>query len=207
MIARRIYPTKRILLALPEESYIAGQMPVIDVDAIHHVREFVRKSLADAIALRISTPVCDIYHSDESGTFRRRRRRRTPPEKLLFSYLSTLESPESYQLAEKQFYSAGNMTDQIAALSSIVNSQHPAKARSLDSFYQQWRQEALVIDKWFALQATSSMPNTFAVVQNLNAASGVRHENPESGQGAHRRVQPSPIPCIFTPKTARATGF
>lgn len=59
------------------------------------------------------------------------------------------------------------MTDQMAALSVIVNSGHPAKARSLDSFYVQWRHEALVIDKWFALQATSIMPNTFATVQAL----------------------------------------
>lgn len=59
------------------------------------------------------------------------------------------------------------MTDQLAALSVIVNSGHPAKARSLDSFYHQWRKEALVIDKWFSLQASSTSPNTFNNVQNL----------------------------------------
>jgi aminopeptidase N len=82
-------------------------------------------------------------------------------------YLSSLDSPQVYEMAKQQFDSAGNMTDQLVALSTIVNSQHPAKADCLDRFYQQWQQDALVIDKWFTLQATCSMPNTFATVQSL----------------------------------------
>jgi aminopeptidase N len=83
------------------------------------------------------------------------------------SYLNQLDCSHSYHLVAEQFDQAKNMTDQMAALSAIVNSQHPQKAEYLDHFYQQWQQEALVIDKWFALQASSSMPNTFATVQNL----------------------------------------
>jgi aminopeptidase N len=59
------------------------------------------------------------------------------------------------------------MTDQIAALAVIVNSPHPAKQQCLDSFYRQWQAEALVIDKWFTLQASGSMPDTFTTVQAL----------------------------------------
>jgi aminopeptidase N len=59
------------------------------------------------------------------------------------------------------------MTDQMAALAVIVNSSHPAKQQCLDNFYQQWRAEALVIDKWFALQASSHNSDTFATVQAL----------------------------------------
>ncbi len=83
------------------------------------------------------------------------------------SYLASLEIGDAYQLAEQQFRSAGNMTDQMAALSVIVNSDHPAKALCLEQFYQQWQHEALVIDKWFALQATSITPDTFTTVQAL----------------------------------------
>ena len=59
------------------------------------------------------------------------------------------------------------MTDQMAALAVIVNNPHPAKQQCLAGFYHQWQAEALVIDKWFALQASSSMPDTFATVQAL----------------------------------------
>ena len=155
-----------MLLTLPEESYLAGRVVVIDVDAIHQAREFIRKTLAQTL----STEFERLYKAnnlDESGSFEAHAVGRRRLKNTCLSYLIKLETGEIYQLAEQQFYSAGNMTDQMAALSVIVNSLHPAKARSLDSFYHQWRREALVIDKWFALQASSSMPNTFATVQAL----------------------------------------
>ena len=59
------------------------------------------------------------------------------------------------------------MTDQIAALANIVNHPHPAKNRCLANFYQKWQSEALVIDKWFAIQSSSPMPDAFATVISL----------------------------------------
>lgn len=155
-----------LLLALPEESYLSGQMGVIDVDAIHQAREFVKKSLAEALQNELQKLYTD-YHRDESGCFDAGAVGRRRLKNACLSYLITLETDHSYQLAEQQFNSAGNMTDQISALSAIVNSNHPAKTACLQRFYQQWQQEALVIDKWFALQAASSRPNTFETVQNL----------------------------------------
>ena len=155
-----------LLLALPEESYLAGQMDVIDIDAIHHAREFVKTTLAHTLRDDF-TRVYLIHHRDESGDFSAGAVGRRRLKNACLSYVIKLESADAYGLAEQQFRSAGNMTDQMAALSVIVNSQHPAKVDCLDSFYKQWQQEALVIDKWFAIQATSIMPNTFAAVQRL----------------------------------------
>jgi aminopeptidase N len=155
-----------LLLALPEESYLSGQMAIIDVEAIHQAREFVKKTLAEQLHAEFKQLYIQ-HHRDESGRFDAGAVGRRRLKNACLSYLSKLENEDIYHIAEQQFYSARNMTDQLAALSAIVNSNHPAKARSLDSFYVQWRQEALVIDKWFTLQATSSMPNTFATVQAL----------------------------------------
>ena len=155
-----------LLLALPEESYLAGQMSVIDVDAIHQAREFVKTSLAQALQTEFQA-LYACHHRDESGCFDAGAVGRRRLKNTCLSYLSTLEIDASYHLAAQQFHSARNMTDQMAALSAIVNSHHPAKPESLAHFYQQWQDEALVIDKWFALQASSSMPNTFATVQAL----------------------------------------
>jgi aminopeptidase N len=151
---------------LPEESYLAGQMQIIDVDAIHQAREFIRKTLAQKLGAEL-LQLYQAHNLDESGCFDAKAVGRRRLKNTCLSYLIKLENQEIYQISEQQFYSAGNMTDQMAALAVIVNSQHPAKARSLDSFYHQWRREALVIDKWFALQASSSMPNTFDTVQAL----------------------------------------
>ena len=155
-----------LLLSLPDESYLAGQMPVIDVDAIHHSREFVKTTLAFALQDDFKR-VYLIHHRDESGKFHAGAVGRRRLKNACLGYLNQLESSDTYNLVLEQFEQAHNMTDQMAALSAIVNSQHPAKSASLDRFYQQWQQEALVIDKWFALQASSSMPNTFATVQAL----------------------------------------
>lgn len=155
-----------LLLALPEESYLSGQMAVIDVEAVHQAREFVKKTLAISLADQF-LELYRQYHRDESGCFDAGAVGRRRLKNTCLSYLSKLETPDSHRLAEQQFRGARNMTDQISALAAIVNSHHPDKADCLDSFYRQWQQEALVIDKWFTLQATSSMPNTFANVQNL----------------------------------------
>ncbi len=155
-----------LLLTLPEESYLSGQMAVIDVDAIYQARQFVRKTLAAQLQAEFKQ-LYRQHHRDESGCFTADAVGRRRLKNTCLSYLLSLETAENYQLASQQFASAGNMTDQMAALSVMVNSHHPAKAQALDGFYQQWQQEALVIDKWFALQATSSLPNTFATVQAL----------------------------------------
>ncbi|BBL56665.1 aminopeptidase N [Methylomonas koyamae] len=155
-----------LLLALPEESYLSGQMPVIDVEAVHQAREFVKKTLTENLAEQF-LELYRQYHRDESGCFDAGAVGRRRLKNTCLSYLSKLETPDSHRLAEQQFRAARNMTDQISALAAIVNSRHPDQDDCLDSFYRQWQQEALVIDKWFTLQATSSMPNTFAKVQNL----------------------------------------
>ncbi|MDD2758913.1 MAG: aminopeptidase N [Methylomonas sp.] len=155
-----------LLLALPEESYLAGQMAVIDVDAIHHAREFVKTTLAQVLQDEFKR-VYLIHHRDESGKFDSAAIGRRRLKNACLAYLIKLEVEESYRLAEQQFRAARNMTDQLAALSAIVNSRHSAKSDCLDGFYRQWQQEALVVDKWFTIQATSIMPNTFATVLRL----------------------------------------
>jgi aminopeptidase N len=155
-----------LLLSLPSETYLAEQMQVVDVDAIHAAREFVKLTLAEQLQPQFQA----LYrnnHRDESGKFDAGAIGRRRIKNTCLSYLSKLENRDIHQLSQQQFNIAKNMTDQLAALSVIVDNPHPAKQQCLDSFYHQWQAEALVIDKWFALQASSSMPDTFATVQTL----------------------------------------
>ena len=157
-----------LLLSLPSESYLAEQMQIIDVEAIHKAREFVVGGLATALQSEFET----LYlanHRDESGHFDAGAIGRRRIKNTCLSFLSRLEDENIKQWSEQQFKTANNMTDQIAALANIVNFPHPAKQDCLTSFYQKWQQEALVIDKWFAIQAASSMPDTFANVLALTA--------------------------------------
>jgi aminopeptidase N len=155
-----------LLLTLPSETYLAEQMPVVDVDAIHAAREFVIQTLAEQLQSQFQHLYRE-HHKDESGHFDAGAIGRRRIKNTCLSYLGKLENKDIQQLAQQQFNSAKNMTDQMTALAVIVNNPHPAKQHCLDSFYRQWRDEALVIDKWFALQAANSMPDTFATVQAL----------------------------------------
>ncbi len=155
-----------LLLKLPGESYLGEQMEVIDVQAIHQAREFVGKTLAAALQkqFRLLYRSC---HRDESGQFDSGAIGRRRIKNTCLAYLIRLETEDVRQWAEQQFHGAGNMTDQLAALEAIINSNHPARRQCLEKFYQQWRDDDLVIDKWFALQACSDQPDTLATVRTL----------------------------------------
>ncbi len=155
-----------LLLSLPSENYLAEQMQVVDVDSIHAAREFLVQNLAEQLQSQFQA-LYENNHRDESGQFDSGAIGRRRIKNTCLSYLSKLENKDIQQLSQLQFNSAKNMTDQLAALTVIVNNPHPASQQCLADFYHQWRTEALVIDKWFALQAASNMPDTFATVQSL----------------------------------------
>ncbi|TXL14830.1 aminopeptidase N [Methylococcaceae bacterium HT4] len=165
------------LLSLPAENYLAEQMPVVDVDAIHQARQLVKRSLAEQLTEQLT----DLYHQNnqrESGELNSDAIGKRKIKNLCLDYLSQLDTKYSYQLANEQFANAKTMTDQIAALGAIVNTKNPDKITYLEQFYQQWQEEALVIDKWFSLQAASSQPGTFAVVQSLLQHAAFDLKNP-----------------------------
>lgn len=155
-----------LLLSLPSETYLAEQMQVIDVVAIHKAREFVKLTLAENLQNALQTLYLN-NHRDESGLFDAGAIGRRRIKNTCLNYLCSLDDMAIKNWAHQQFKTAKNMTDQMAALSVMVNNPHYARKQSLDDFYQQWQHEALVIDKWFALQASSPTPDTFTTVQAL----------------------------------------
>ncbi|MEI6335102.1 MAG: aminopeptidase N [Methylococcaceae bacterium] len=155
-----------LLLSLPSETYLAEQMQVVDVEAIHTAREFVLLTLAEQLQAQFKALYLE-NHREESGLFDAGAIGRRRIKNTCLAYLGRLGQADSQQWSQQQFATAKNMTDQIAALAVVVNGSHPAKQQCLADFYQQWQDEALVIDKWFALQASSPNPDTFANVQAL----------------------------------------
>ena len=83
-----------------------------------------------------------------------------------------------YTEAKSQFDQAQNMTDRFGALSAIVNSNAPFKADCLQQFYEFYHEHALVVDKWFAVQAASKMPDTLANVSKLMTHPAFNWKNP-----------------------------
>jgi aminopeptidase N len=160
---------KARILSLPSEEYLAQQMKVIDVDAIHRVREFCKQTLADQLAPVFLT----LYHSLHSEVYS------LDPEAMgqrslknvCLAYLLSSQQAEvksaATELAQQQFTSATNMTDQIAALRCLAHYTQQPGEQALTDFYQQWHEDALVIDKWFVVQATASDNRAFQRIQGL----------------------------------------
>ena len=153
-------------LGLPSEGYVAEQMGEIDPDAIHSVRRSLRRHIAAALrgellaAYRTSTAPQPYSPDARSAGLRALRN-------LCLGYLMELDDTEVHALCIGQFDKADNMTDSMAALSALVNAEGGARENALQKFYDKWKGEPLVLDKWFAVQATSRRPDTLATVKRL----------------------------------------
>ncbi|ABR89054.1 Aminopeptidase N [Janthinobacterium sp. Marseille] len=150
------------VLTLPAETVIAEQMEVIDPQAIHTARRFLRLSLAkdlrkDFSRVYAANQTDGPYSPDAASSGKR------ALKNLALSYLAELDDADAHALAQAQYDAANNMTDRMAALAALANSQAPGRAAALAKFYSDFEQEPLVIDKWFSLQAMARTTDVAAV--------------------------------------------
>jgi aminopeptidase N len=153
-------------LALPAETYLADFMPVIDPEAIHAARRFVQQTLAavlkDAfLAVYRANKEPGPHRSDQQAMGKR------SLKNTCLGYLMELDDDDVLSLCVDQFRTGGNMTDVMAALVNLANSDSPERTEALASFYEQWKNDPLVMDKWLAIQATSRLPGTLGTVKAL----------------------------------------
>ncbi|HOP39552.1 MAG TPA: aminopeptidase N [Geobacteraceae bacterium] len=153
-------------LTLPSEAYLAELMPVTDPTAIHRARQFVRRGLAEQLRaeLRAIRDRCRNSAPYAVGDGRSGDRRLA---NLCLAYLMTLEEPEIIASCLDQFRQADNMTDVMGALLPLASCDCPERRTALDEFYATWRDNRQVVDKWFAVQASSSLPDTLLEVTKL----------------------------------------
>ncbi len=162
--------TDRALLAevltLPSESYLGDQMEQVDVDGIHAAREGLRHDLAVALRdrfLRHYRACAEPGEYDLAPASIARRRFRN----LCLGYLTQAPDEAIEALCRDQFLARHNMTDVMAALSLIADGDMADREALLQVFYDQWRHDPLVLDKWFTVQAVSKREDTLDRVQAL----------------------------------------
>ena len=147
---------KDLVLTLPSETYIAEQLEVVDPQRIHAVREAMRQQLASA--LRHDWEWAYESHKD-NGAYRpdATSSGRRALAGLALTHLCLAAAPSGDPVwpgkALQRFKDASNMTDRLSALTALVVSGHPLAESALARFHALFKDEALVLDKWFALQA------------------------------------------------------
>jgi aminopeptidase N len=163
---------KELVLTLPSESYVADNLTVVDPQRIHTARESMRSQLAtelrDDWAWAFEAhQVAGGYSPDPVSSGRR------ALANLALSMLCLDAVAQGDAIwpggAYQRFKDASNMTDRIGALAALVNSHAELAAPALERFHALFKGEPLVIDKWFAMQASApeSEGRVFARAQQL----------------------------------------
>uniref|UniRef100_UPI00286AC310 aminopeptidase N n=1 Tax=Polaromonas sp. TaxID=1869339 RepID=UPI00286AC310 len=155
---------KELVLTLPSETYLAEQLEVVDPQRIHTVREAMRQQLASALqadweAVYAANQDSGAYTPDAVSSGRRALAGMALTQLCLAAQASPStgsgRSDEWPGKTLQRFKDAGNMTDRFNALSALVSSGHPLAAQALPRFHALFKDEALVIDKWFSLQVSA----------------------------------------------------
>jgi aminopeptidase N len=168
---------KAEMLSLPGEKFLAEQCTPVDVQRIHEVREFVRGE----IATRFEPQLKEIYQSlgrgDEYSIDPDSIGKRSL-KNICLAYLTQLQRDEYFTLAQAQFDQASNMTDQMGALGAMSDYKGPVRDAMLQSFYRQWSDTALVVDKWFSVQASAQHPDALRDILALEQHEAFNLTNP-----------------------------
>lgn len=150
---------------LPSEAFIGDQMVTVDPDAIRRERLALQAAIGKAlesewrdILAGIAPPAADLSRAAKGG-----RRLRG----VALAYLAATGMADIPALAFSIFSNTDGMTERQAALATLAHGESDERVAALDIFYQRYRDNPLVLDKWFQVQAWSLRPDTVDAVKEL----------------------------------------
>ena len=156
---------KEVVLTLPSESYLAEQLSELDPLKVHSVREKMREEIALALFTDWewayhSNRQTDAYSPDPLSSGKRALSGLALSQLCLAVSLdtngSTAQRENWAKIALDDFEQADNMTQRMNALNALMSCGHPQAKYALEVFYKLFKNEPLVMDKWFAIQASSN---------------------------------------------------
>ena len=158
------------LLTLPSVAYLSELANSIDVVAIHEARHAVKKQLAMLLKESFEQ-IYGCYHPEKPVSIMPAVMASRALSNLSLAYLVDSNEPAWIENCYQQFLSANNMTDAIAALVCLVNSEAACaenlKQKALLTFYDKWQHQPLVVNQWLEAQARCPLPGTLATVKKL----------------------------------------
>ncbi len=196
-----------LALTLPSESELAiimSESDPIDPDLIHEARENMVKFIAKALKKEFF----HIWKSnmEKSYSITPLAVGKRSLKHLAMNYLSSLKEPEITQAIYEEFEKAGNMTDEIAALSALSHIDCDQRTKAMNKFYKKWKGDTVVMDKWFAVQAGSKLAGTLENVKRLLDHPGFSIKNPNKVRALIGTFC-SANPWVFHKKTGEGYEF
>ena len=169
------------MLSLPSEAYLAEISDIADVDAIHAAREFARKQLADGLfdALWARYQANREVSKATAYVAEKEHFARRALQNIALSYLMLSGRPEVLAATLEQYDACDNMTERLTALAVLVNSPFEAeKSKALEAFAEHFKDNPLVMDQWFSVQAGSGLPGGLQRVKALMQHPAFTLKNP-----------------------------
>jgi aminopeptidase N len=170
-------------VTLPSESYLGDQMSIVDPDAIHAAREKLRRKVGQRLDAewRAAHARTAANGFSLSGAAKGARRLRN----VALAYVNATAAPDAAALAFSQFEQADNMTERQGALSVLANGASDEREAALDIFYNRYRDNALVLDKWFQTQALAAREDVVDQVAELAAHKDFTLANPNRARALY----------------------
>jgi len=172
-------PAYRAAFAVPPSELDIAQEIGTDVDptAVHTARRKLRGTVGhtlqgDLLRLYEDYAVEGAYQPDPESVGSRSLRN------TALALLAADETEDGVKRAKAHFRNADNMTDSMSALRILSNLDRPERDEALETFYDRWKDEQLVLDKWFAIQAQSTASDTLDRVERLRGHPAFSIKNP-----------------------------
>ncbi len=177
------------LMMLPSPAYLMEQIGKADPGAVHSAREGLRLAMATALQTELDTlygRVKQVAFDDPNG----RGARKVKSQAL--AYLAASDHERAAGIAADQYASADNMTDRQGALNVLTGLEVKERTEALIDFYNRYRGNDLVIDKWFSLQAWSQHPNVLEHVKALAEHPDFNLQNPNRARALYMAFAGNP---------------
>jgi aminopeptidase N len=155
------------MLTLPSEAYLSQRVDEIDPDAIHQSVRKARRSVAGQLADEFLSAYRE-NSIQRHYDLRVESKARRALQNVCLRYLCDLEEEEPLLLARSQYYNADNMTEKLASFVALAHCRHETAGKEvIADFYEAYKDNQLLVDIWFSVQAASPLDGTLSAVQDL----------------------------------------
>lgn len=173
---------KALALTLPSEADIARELGQdIDTDAVQAARSQLKSALGRTMRSAMTHLEADLQPEHEAFDPGAREAGKRALLNLLYDYLAVSGESGDADLENRlfeRFKTSNNMTDRFASLNTLIQAQFPVADQALEIFYDRYKSDHLVLDKWFMAQAMAPGRQTLDRVRTLTNHSAFAYSNP-----------------------------
>lgn len=170
---------KAKMLQMPSYAVLAQEEAVLDAEAFYQARTALRQ----AIAKENRGALLSIYrkfHNVEPKSRDTKVFGHRSLKNQALAYLAELHDPEIMEIVNKQYWDAQNMTDRMTAMMILADSESAHREKALQNFYEDWKNDSVVLNKWFTAQATTNRKQVLEDVKALTKHPAFNITNPNN---------------------------